>query len=66
MIIAPDITNSTVEERREYIKKRYPCISDGDMCGLCKVFRGRDAEHAFEDYISGKRSFLDVSADYKR
>ena len=24
MIIAPDITNSTVEERREYIKKRYP------------------------------------------
>lgn len=66
MIIAPDITNSTVEERREYIKKRYPCIADCDMCGLCKVFRGRDAEHAFEDYISGKRSFLDVSADYKR
>ena len=36
------------------------------MCGLCKVFRGRDAEHAFEDYISGRRSFMDVSADYKR
>ena len=65
MIIAPDITNSTVEERREYIKKRYPCISDCDMCGLCKVFRGRDAEHAFEDYIAGKRSFLEVSADYR-
>jgi len=33
---------------------------------LCKVFRGRDAEHAFEDYIAGERSFMDVSADYKR
>ena len=66
MIIAPDITNSTVEERREFIKKKYPCIADCDMCGLCKVFRGRDAEHAFEDYIAGERSIMDVSADYKR
>ena len=66
MAIAPEIKNSTVEERREFIKKKYPCIANCDMCGLCKVFRGRDAEHAFEDYIAGKRSFMDVSADYKR
>jgi len=66
MAIAPEIKNSTVEERREFIKKKYPCIADCDMCGLCKVFRGRDAEHAFEDYIAGERSFMDVSADYKR
>ena len=66
MAIAPEIKNSTVEERREFIKKKYPCIADCDMCGLCKVFRGRDAEHAFEDYRAGERSFMDVSADYKR
>lgn len=66
MAIAPEIKESTVEERREFIKKKYPCIADCDMCGLCKVFRGRDAEHAFEDYIAGERSFMDVSADYKR
>ena len=66
MANAPEIKNSTVEERREFIKKKYPCIADCDMCGLCKVFRGRDAEHAFEDYIAGKRFFMDVSADYKR
>ncbi len=66
MAIAPEIKNSTVEERREFIKKKYPCIANCDMCGLCKVFRGRDAEHAFEDYIAGERSFMDVSADYKR
>ena len=55
-----------MEERREYIKNRYPCISDCDMCGLCKVFRGKDPENAYDDYIKGKRSFVDVSADYKQ
>ena len=62
---APEIKDSTVEERRAYIKERFPCIADCDMCGLCKVFRGKDAETAYADYISGDRDFLDVSADYK-
>ena len=66
MLLAPDIANSTVEERREFIKAKYPCIADCDMCGLCKVFRGNNAEHAYADYIDGKRSFVDVSADFKR
>ncbi len=35
------------------------------MCGLCVVFRGKDLELADEDYINGKRNFMDVSADYK-
>ena len=60
MLIAPDITDSTTEERK------YPCIADCDMCGLCKVFRGKNAEQAYDDYITGKRSFMDVSADYRR
>ena len=66
MIQAPDINNSTAEERRAFIKAKYPCIADCDMCGLCKVFRGTDAEHAYDDYITGKRSYMDVSEDYKR
>lgn len=61
---APDINSSTVEERRAYIKGRFPCIADCDMCGLCTVFRGKDAEQAYDDYIMGKRSFMDVSKDY--
>ena len=52
MITPPDIANSTIEERRAFIKAKFPCIADCDMCGLCKVFR--------------KRSYMDVSADYKR
>lgn len=66
MINAPEIADSTVEERKAFIKTKYPCIADCDMCGLCKVFRGKDAEHAYEDYITGKRSYSDVSADYRR
>ena len=62
----PEITGSTEEERRAYIKNRFPCIADCDMCGLCKVFRGKDAETAYADYINGTRSFMEVSEDYKR
>ena len=63
---APEIKGSTEEERRVYIKNRFPCIADCDMCGLCKVFRGKDAETAYADYIKGIRTFMEVSADYKR
>ncbi|MBR0382980.1 MAG: hypothetical protein IJH71_11165 [Eubacterium sp.] len=61
----PKIVASTKEERAEYIRKRFVCISDCDMCGLCKVFRGKNPETAFADYIDGKRDFTDVSADYR-
>jgi hypothetical protein len=62
----PEITTSTEAERREYIKSRYPCIADCEMCGFCTVFHGMDAEMAYKDYIQGKRSFIDVSNDYRQ
>ncbi len=65
MDMAPDIISSTEEERRSYIRNRFPCISDCDMCGLCKVFHGKDPETAYDDYILGKRSFIEVSGDYR-
>lgn len=65
MTEAPDIMNSTAEERRIYIKNKFPCIADCDMCGICTVFHGKDAEVAYEAYIRGERSFEEVSADYR-
>ena len=65
MDMAPDIISSTEEEIRSYIRNRFPCISDCDMCGLCKVFHGKDPETAYDDYILGKRSFIEVSGDYR-
>ena len=65
MTAAPDIMNSTAEERRIFIKNKFPCIADCDMCGICTVFHGNDAEVAYEAYIRGERSFEEVSADYR-
>ncbi len=65
MINPPEITDSTIEERIDYIKNRFPCIADCDMCGMCKVFHGKDAEMAYADYIQGKRSFMEVSRDFR-
>ena len=65
MTAAPDIMNSTAEERRICIKNKFPCIADCDMCGICTVFHGKDAEVAYEAYIRGERSFEEVSADYR-
>lgn len=65
MGIVPEIAESTAEERRAYIKQRFPCIADCDMCGLCKVFRGKDAETAYKEYIDGEKSFSEVSAYYR-
>lgn len=62
---APEISESTAEERRAYIKGRFPCIADCDMCGLCKVFHGKDAETAYKEYIDGEKSFIEVSQYYK-
>ena len=49
-----EIETSTEAERRQYIKNASPCIADCEMCGLCTVFRGKDPELAYADYISGK------------
>ena len=62
---APEIETSTEAERRQYIKNAFLCIADCEMCGLCTVFRGKDPELAYTDYISGKRSYLEVSQEYR-
>ena len=61
----PEIGNSTEEERRQYIKDTFRRIADCDMCGICAAFRGKDPELAYDDYITGKRDYLDVSGDYR-
>ena len=61
----PMIEASSEEERRAFIKNKYPCLADCDMCGLCKAFHGKDPENAYDDSIKGIRSFADVSEDYK-
>ena len=61
----PILEESTVEERREYIKTRYQCISDCDNCGICQIFHGSDPEVAFDDYIQGRAEYMDVLMRYR-
>lgn len=59
--MAPDILNSTREEREEYIKTEFKCKNNCELCGLCRVFRGKDAVEVYEKYIEGECSFEEIS-----
>lgn len=61
----PTIEESTKQQREQYIRETYPCHSDCDNCGICKVFHGKTAEIAYADYIEGKRDFMEVTMDYR-
>ena len=61
----PDIAHSTAEERLRFIRGKYPCIANCEQCGNCAVFRGRDPERAFADYIDGRRGFMEVLAEWR-
>lgn len=63
---APQVAGSTEEERRAYVKERFPCIADCDQCGFCAAYHGLDPETAYADYIAGKAEFLEVSLRYRR
>ena len=63
---APEIAASTQKQRRDFIENRFRCISDCDQCGICAIFHNRDPLLIYQDYIEGKRSFEEISEDYKR
>ncbi len=62
---APSIHDSSEEERREYVRTRYVCISNCDLCGNCALFHGKDPEYALEDYIAGKDELPAVVMRYR-
>ena len=58
---APLVADSTREERLAWVQAKYPCISDCEACGVCKMFHGRDAVHAFAPYIDGQAEMREVA-----
>jgi hypothetical protein len=63
--MAPEIDKSTREERENYIKKTFWCRGDCDNCGICQIYGGTDPLIIFEDYINGKKTFLEISKKYR-
>ena len=62
---APNIENSTNEERLTYVREAWKCLNDCESCGKCRILRGRNAESLYTDYINGKRSYMDVTFDIR-
>lgn len=61
----PEIEKSTKEERERYILRTFQCRGDCETCGFCAMYRGKTPEVAYNDYIEGKRSFLEITQDYR-
>ena len=64
-MIAPPIDNSTKEERRAYVLEAWKCLHDCEVCGKCRILKGRDAEVLYADYIESKRSYMDVTLEIR-
>lgn len=62
---APSIENSTKEERRAYVVEAWKCLHDCEMCGKCRVLKGRDAEILYADYIEGIRTYMEITLDIR-
>ena len=60
---APQIENSTKEERRAYVQEAWKCLHCCDECGKCRILKGRDADMLYADYIEGKRSYIDITLE---
>lgn len=61
----PEIETSTRKEREAYIVETFQCKGDCDSCGLCAMYRGKSPEVVYDDYIEGRRSFLEITREYR-
>lgn len=57
----PPIEQSTREERQAFVIDAWKCLHDCEMCGKCRILKGKDAETLYADYIEGRRSYIDVT-----
>ena len=62
----PDIDQSTREERLAYVRKAWQCMHNCELCGKCRVLKGRDAETLYADYIDGIRTYLDITLEIRK
>lgn len=61
----PPIEQSTREERQAFVIDTWKCLHDCEMCGKCRILKGKDAETLYADYIEGRRSYIDVTLDIR-
>lgn len=64
-MIPPPIEQSTRKERQTFVIDAWKCLHDCEMCGKCRILKGKDAETLYADYIEGRRSYIDVTLDIR-
>ena len=58
---APDVEQSTRQERLRFVQEEWRCLNDCELCGKCRILRGRNAEIVYADYIEGRLSYREVT-----
>ena len=61
----PKIENAAKEERLAYVLEAWKCLHCCDECGKCRILKGRDVEVFYDDYIEGKRSYMDITLEIR-
>lgn len=64
-MLPPQIELSTIEERHAYVLNAWRCLHDCEVCGKCRILKGKDPEILYADYIRGERSYMDVTLELR-
>ena len=62
---APAIESSTREERLAFVLDAWKCLHNCELCGKCRILKGRNEEVLYADYIAGNRSYIDVTLEIR-
>ena len=62
---APSIESSTREERLAFVQDSWKCLHNCELCGKCRVLKGRNEEALYADYIAGKRQYIDITLEIR-
>ena len=62
----PSIETSTREERLDYVRGKWECMHNCELCGKCHILKGHNTETLYADYIEGKGSYMDITLEIKR
>ena len=60
------IEATSEEERLAYIRERWECMHNCELCGKCHILKGSDAEELYAEYIEGKRSYIEITLDIRK
>ena len=61
----PEIENSTKEERRQYMGETFRCRNNCELCGICRVYGGKEPLIVYENYIEGREEFYEIARRYR-